>query len=296
MTAGNIEIINFILGNRCNSNCSHCFSSSTPTSSAKLDESTAVKYAIEISENDSIKEVHFNGGEPILYLPTLIKVVEAVSTKQNKIIKVATGAGEFSSIEKTKKIFGELPSIDELWISLDSYHLENIPLENYRNLDQVARTTDIKLIYSISYKNMQELALTLTLIEENNFYYHKIIKQPVFAFGRGIQIKDLTNFTSDEIPEDYKCCETHIATVWPNGRVSNCSAYATRAGYITQHQDIKTFLEENMHDFFYIERSTFSLAEIAKARGLAGPFDVTSPCSTCKSILNQSEKSKAVTA
>lgn len=294
MTCGNIEIINFILGNRCNSNCSHCFSTSTPNSNAHLNESTALKYANDIREIDSIKEVHFNGGEPILYLATLKKVVEIVRTTQNKIIKVATGAGEFTSIERTKEIFSELPYIDELWISIDPYHLENISIENYRNLDQIARTTTIKLMYSISFKNLQDLAQTLTIIEENNFCYHQIVKQPVFAYGRGIAIRDVTIFESEEIPSDYKCSETNIATVWPNGRVSNCSAYATRAGFITQHQDIKTFLEVNPQDPFYIERSTRSLSQIARSRGLTGPFDVTSPCSTCKSILNQSKTKKVV--
>lgn len=295
MQAPDIEIVNFILGNRCNSKCGHCFSNSTPESKAKLDESVAVEYANLIRDSDLIKEVHFNGGEPLLYSSTLKKMIDIVNAKHPKIIKLATGAGEFQTVEITRDLLTSIQKIDEIWISIDTYHLEHISLQNYKNFNEVVQTMNVKIIYSISYKNIQEYAQTLRLIQNEKFSHYKITKQPVSSFGRATKIKDLTAYLGHEIPEDYKCFERNIATVWPSGRVTNCSAYAGRSGYAQQHSDLETFIKNNLEDQFFIERTSKTFREMAERRGLSGPFNLTSPCETCKSILNQSQmKTKAV--
>lgn len=288
MINSDIRSVNFILGNKCNSNCSHCFSNSVHNSKAKLNEFVAIEYARHISSIESIKEVHFNGGEPLLYLDTLNKVVEIVRSKSTKIIKIATGAGEFSSLESTRQIIKKIRHIDEIWISIDLYHLENISINNYINLNTVIKEMEnVEVVYSISYKNIKEYAQILNLIKEHNFFYKRIAKQPVFAFGRAINIANITTIMSDEIPDDFRCAEVGVATIWPSGNVSNCSAYATRAGFVKQHSNLLEYFINNKQDEFYKDRCELTLSRIAEKHNLKGDFDVTSPCSTCKSILNK---------
>jgi len=286
MNDATIKIVNFILGNKCNSNCSHCFSNSTSGSKAALSEKKAIEYAQIISQNASIKEVHFNGGEPLLYHNTLEKIISIITASRPVLIKIATGAGEFESIERVEKILASISKIDEFWVSIDNYHLESISIQNYLNFDKVVRQRNIPVVYSICYRNLKEYTDTLTIIHENNLTHTRIAKQPVASVGRGKNLDGLLKYEDSEIPKDYHCPETNVATIWPNGRVSNCSAGAVREGLIQKYLSLDHFLTDNNSDSFYNERSTKSLREIASDWGITGrAINITSPCSACQTLL-----------
>ncbi len=282
-----VSAVNFILGNRCNSKCSHCFARATPNSQSKLDEQTALNLANQIAVLTQIREIHFNGGEPFLYLPLMQEIAKIVSSKDPKIIKVATGAGEFKTYEGTAAMISRLPRLSELWVSIDNYHLEHIPLANYKNLDTICRQLPIRMTYSITYKTMSELAQTLKIIHSNEFKYDEIIKQPIALFGRATQVRNSRQYTDNYIPSDYRCGEPSIATIWTNGKITNCSAYSARCGLIERHDDFTVFLSKNRTDPYHNLRNSKSLSEIASHLSVTGPFDVTSPCASCKSILSK---------
>lgn len=295
-----IEQVNFVLGNRCESKCAHCIVAASPNSKIHMKSEDAISYAYEIAEIESIKEINFSGGEPFLYLDIMAEIIQISAAKNTKKVKISTGAGEFISSERTTEMLGKLKKVDCIWISLDKYHLEHIPLENYRNLDRAVRNFNFQVGYSISYNGMKELANALQIIKDEGFYYHQIIKQPIMSYGRAAHLSGLIKHESQSIPPDYKCCETKLANIWPDGSITSCGAYAGRAGYLAKTRGLKAFIEANSSDEFSGLRDAYSFKEIAERFNMTDVFDVTSPCAVCKfmlknGLLGKIKKPEAIT-
>lgn len=288
-----ISEVNFVLGNRCNSECSHCFSMSTPNSGERMDRDTALAYAKQIKEIPSIKTIQFNGGEPFLYLKLMSDVISLASPNGEKTIKIATGAAEFKTMQLAKRMLEMVNQASELWVSIDPYHLKKSSVQNYKNLNSVAKEMNISIVYSISFASLKELAETLTIIKQADLTYRKIAKQPVFKYGNAESLKQARECFSAQIPMDFKCGETDIATIWPDGQITNCSAFAGRSGYTPRYNSLNDFLSKNDQDPFFQLRKSCSMKEIAKKLNVSGEFNVTSACATCKNILERTASKKS---
>lgn len=282
-----INKINFILGNKCYSECDHCFTNSNPKANDKLHPDIAFNYFLNLSKISTIKEIHFNGGEPFLYLDEMSAISKKALELDNKIkIKIATGCHEFNTYEKTEIALTTLPKIQEIWASIDTYHLKKAKIENYKYLQQVCNKYAINFVLSICYTSAVDLANILLIIKDSNLVPTKIVKQPVFSFGRATRLTTLVHYSSD-IPSEYSCPEIDIVSVWPGGKIATCSAICSRNGQIKKSTSFSEFQEDLKLDNFLKLRKTTSFKKIIENKSVTGPFDITSPCSLCSSLLSK---------
>lgn len=282
-----INKINFILGNKCNSECDHCFTNSTPKASDKLHPDIAFDYYLKLSEISKIKEIHFNGGEPFLYSDEMSEISKRIiDCNKNIKIKVATGCYEFHTYERTENILSSIPRVNEIWASIDTYHLKKAKIENYKNLQRFCDKNNINYVLSICYISTEDLADILLIITDAKLAPYKIVKQPVFAFGRA-SILNTQVYNSYNIPEEYYCPELDIVSVWPEGKIATCSAICSRNGRIKKYSNFIDFNKSLTLDNFYRLRRSASFKKIIEDKDVSGPFDITSPCSLCASILNK---------
>jgi organic radical activating enzyme len=130
--------LDIFLGELCNYECAHCVTNSSPkTNDIRITSSEIEKLSSIINKYSKIKRVHFTGGEPTLFINE-IKKIQGLITRPVKYI--ITTNGWFGS----KKIF-ENVIIDEVVLSLDSYHLK------FNNKKIISKT----IAYLSSIKNLK---------------------------------------------------------------------------------------------------------------------------------------------
>ena len=127
MRAINLQIF---LGYKCNMTCRHCLNDSGPGSKKpSLSQIEEQNLITQILVNQKIKVVNFSGGEPMLYLPTIERIVNLVRAalprnRQVKFCMTSNGA-------LTTRFKNELANLnlDCFLISYDQYHREFLPPE-----------------------------------------------------------------------------------------------------------------------------------------------------------------------
>ncbi len=257
----------------------------TPDHQIGMSLAIADSLSKQIGAEDEILTVHFSGGEPFAYMDAMALAIDNLVSREKSII-ISTGCSEFTSLAAVEQLFSQLKRVDRLWVSFDSFHLENVPIENFRYLnDYVKNHASIKVGYSICYRSIKEYASTLLEIQREGFIYDSIIKQPVVDFGRGKRLVPYPQTLSNNIPDDFKCSEVSLANIWPDGTVTNCGIFAGRNPGIKRFDTLRSFLDGNSGDVFSVIRSKYSLKEINQKFGICTTVNTLAPCTVCKSFL-----------
>ena len=122
-----------ITTNRCNANCDHCISSSSPERPETLTFEQIRRAVDEVNEINRLQNVTFTGGEPTLLGEELLEAIAYVSD-QGISTRVVTNAKWAKNDELASKEIRDLREVGlaELNISCDDYHLPDIPIERVR--------------------------------------------------------------------------------------------------------------------------------------------------------------------
>lgn len=174
--------IHFLLTYNCNFECDHCFLYCSPKSKGTFTLKQIKEVLIEAEKMKSVKWIYFEGGEPFLYYPLMIKGIEIAKEKGFKtgIVTNSYWATNVEDAEVWLKPLSDL-NISDLSISDDFYHFE----EEKNNLAQNAK---------IAAKNLK-LPLKSIKIEEPNIKKQNDKGSPVVGGGtmfRGRAIEKLT--------------------------------------------------------------------------------------------------------
>lgn len=275
---------NVVLGFRCKSRCSHCFVSAVPDHASGMTVEIARRVASEIAESTTIREVHFSGGEPFSYADALSSAIEILAPTEKKII-ISTGCSEFHSPDTVARLFSSLRRVDRLWVSFDDFHLENVSIENFRNLDRYVREHNTRVGFSICYKSIQHYARVLLRIKSEGFSYDTIVKQPLLAYGRGNSLQDSVDIQSRDIPIEFRCAEVPLANFWPDGTITNCGSFAGRMPNILRVRGLEEFIKKNSEDPFSLLRSKYCWKDLARFLEMDQSVNIAAPCAVCKSLL-----------
>lgn len=240
--------------------------------------------ATEIAASTTIREVHFSGGEPFAYPEALSYAVEILTPTKKKII-ISTGCSEFDSPEAVDRLFSSLRRVDRLWVSFDDFHLENVSIDNFRNLDRYASENNIRVGFSICYKNIQHYARVLIRLKSEGFSYDTIVKQPVLAYGRGNLVSDTVDIQSRDIPKEFRCAEVPLANFWPDGTITNCGSFAGRMPNILRVRGLEEFVKMNSKDPFAVLRTRYNWKDLARFIEMEQSVNIAAPCAVCKSLL-----------
>ena len=129
----NVRRIEFSVTNRCNSYCKHCFVEEKERRSgpAAIDRCLAVEVVRKVVEAYHPTSLMASGGEPLLY-PDVACAIHAMATACGIPDRtIITNAGTPRSEAKAGDLAFRLAEsgVTGIWISVDVFHQEHIPLE-----------------------------------------------------------------------------------------------------------------------------------------------------------------------
>ena len=130
---GPLEGVHFLLTYKCIFECDHCFVWGSPSASGTFNTRQIEDVLKQASEIPTVKRVYFEGGEPFLFYPILVKGVETARKMGFEVGIVSNAywatdrADAISWLEPLAKL-----EIADLSMSTDEYHGDKEEAENVK--------------------------------------------------------------------------------------------------------------------------------------------------------------------
>lgn len=142
----NLNRIEFVVTMACTGKCKHC-SQGEHNSNDHFDKYLAADAVHKIAEEYNINSVMTFGGEPLLYPETVCEIHKAAKEMNIPIRQLITN-GYFSKDNHRIKLVAENLAecgVNEILLSVDSFHQETIPLEYVKCFAECVLNTDIRI-------------------------------------------------------------------------------------------------------------------------------------------------------
>jgi len=155
----NLKGMHLLLTYQCTQECDHCFVWSSPSYLQTMTLQQVLTLLQEAKKLGTVEWVAFEGGEPFLYYPILVK---GIREARNLGLKVEVLSNAYwatcqeDALEWLRPI-AEL-GVSSLGLSSDPYHGENLEAERVRNGVQVAQKLGIKVGIMATDKMLEKLA------------------------------------------------------------------------------------------------------------------------------------------
>lgn len=127
----NLNRVEFVITYSCTGNCKHCSESELRKNGGKLNADTAVRALAQINSVFPLQSIMTFGGEPLIYLDTVISIHNAarkMNIPKRQIITNGYFSKDGTIIEQVAKNIAKSGANDIL-ISADAFHQETIPLK-----------------------------------------------------------------------------------------------------------------------------------------------------------------------
>jgi MoaA/NifB/PqqE/SkfB family radical SAM enzyme len=137
--------LHLLLTYQCNFECDHCFVWGSPWQNGVLTLDQLREILRQARELEELEWVYFEGGEPFLYYPILLRGVQMATAMgfHSGIVTNAYWANTVPDALTWLKPFADL--IEDLTISCDQYHYGENAFLNNQNASQAAEMLNIKL-------------------------------------------------------------------------------------------------------------------------------------------------------
>lgn len=138
--------IKFVVTMACTGKCKHC-SQGEHKSKDKLDKTLAADAVRKIAKEYNIKSVMTFGGEPLLCHETVCEIHKAakeMNVPKRQLITNGFFSKDYDKIKIVAKALSEC-GVNEILLSVDSFHQESIPLEYVEFFAAEILKTDISL-------------------------------------------------------------------------------------------------------------------------------------------------------
>lgn len=136
--------IDFLLTYQCLKECDHCFVWSSPSSEDTMSLEDLYSMIRESKKLGTVEMIYFEGGEPFLYYPLLLRGLEKAKSLGFRVGIVSDGYWA-TSLEDAKEWLRPIASIgvSDLSLSSDYYHAEEIETEKIKNAIRAAENLGI---------------------------------------------------------------------------------------------------------------------------------------------------------
>ena len=137
--------LHLLLTYQCTSECDHCFLWGSPRQKGTMSLETIHEILHQAQDIKSIESIYFEGGEPFLYYPILLKGIKEAVKYGYKVGIVSNGywaTSEKDTMEWLKPLKGFIQNIS---ISCDSYHGDEIQNSKNRNIRKACKKLNIPL-------------------------------------------------------------------------------------------------------------------------------------------------------
>jgi organic radical activating enzyme len=218
--------IGFYIGDSCNIRCAHCATDSSPDISlASTPETVIDALCASILMTPGIDAVHVSGGEPFVHKKSLYYLSTSLLKVGKKLWVNTNGFWATSLDSAIKMLEDEMPGVNRLYLSTDTYHQAFVPLERIGFAALAATKLNIEVVISIATTSQREEIELSNLrqvmgrnLEEKVF----ITTFPLESAGRGVNLEEAHWREHTSIPPKGLCSQIRQPVVMPDGKVSAC--------------------------------------------------------------------------
>jgi hypothetical protein len=137
--------LHILLTYQCNFECDHCFVWGSPWQAGTLTLSQLEDIFSQAKEIDTMKSIYFEGGEPFLYYPILVKAVQRVKRLGFQVGIVSNSYWATSNEDALEWLKPFVGMLRDLSVSSDLYHYDQAMSQQARNACQAAETLGIPI-------------------------------------------------------------------------------------------------------------------------------------------------------
>lgn len=140
-----LEKIEFVVTTACTGRCKHCSQGDHNGTVQRIDPKSAAELVREVAGEYEIKTVMTFGGEPLLH-PNAVYAIHSVARDIGVARRQLITNGYFSNdAEKMTRVVRKLAAsgVNDLLLSVDTFHQETIPLDTVRAFAALARDSGI---------------------------------------------------------------------------------------------------------------------------------------------------------
>lgn len=140
----NLTGLHLLLTYECTLQCDHCFVFGNPWQTGTMSSETIKKILNQAKELGTVKTIYFEGGEPFLYYPILLRGVELAYEMGFDVGLVSNGFWGLSKEDAFNALSPMHGKIKMLSLSCDQFHWDNRFEERIKNIESVAEELGIE--------------------------------------------------------------------------------------------------------------------------------------------------------
>ena len=137
--------LHLLLTYRCNFECDHCFLWGSPWQSGVMTLAQVSEILKQAKEHSSITSIYFEGGEPFLYYPILLKGVQLAHELGFETGIVSNGYWATTKEDALEWLRPFAGILDEISVSSDHYHYNEELSQQAKNAQTAAQELGISL-------------------------------------------------------------------------------------------------------------------------------------------------------
>ena len=230
----NLNKIEFVVTYACTGRCKHCSEGNHTSCGERIDPQIAADAMRKIAAEYDIKTVMTFGGEPLLYTDAVYAIMMAASELNIPKRQIITNGYFSKNAEKISEVAEQLAvcGVNDLLLSVDAFHQENIPLDVVKQFAAEAKTCGIPIRLQPAW------LVSATDVNPYNVRTREILgsfsdmELPVgegnIIFPEGNALKYLAEYFTDEFPENPYVedpCDVRCLSFEPNGNALGGNVY-----------------------------------------------------------------------
>ncbi len=137
--------LHILLTYQCNFECDHCFVWGSPWQTGTFSLSQLEEVINQAKEVGTIKSIYFEGGEPFLYYPILVKAVKTAIEKGFSVGIVSNGYWATNSEDAREWLNPFVDLLEDLSVSSDLFHYDETLSRQAKNACQAAEELGIPI-------------------------------------------------------------------------------------------------------------------------------------------------------
>jgi hypothetical protein len=204
----NLNKIEFVVTNACTGRCKHCSEGDHTACNERIDPQVAADAVRRVAAEYDIKTVMAFGGEPLLHPTAVYAVMSAAKDMKIPRRQVITNGYFSNDVGRIREVAERLADcgVNDLLLSVDSFHQETIPLDTVKSFATEARRLGIPVRLSPAW---------LVSCDDNNPYNLKSreildsfveadipVGEGNIVFPEGNALKYLSEYFNDSKPEN----------------------------------------------------------------------------------------------
>ncbi len=137
--------LHILLTYQCNFECDHCFVWGSPWQTGTFSYSQLEDVINQAKDIGTVKSIYFEGGEPFLYYPILVKAVKSAIDQGFSVGIVSNGYWAITSEDAHEWLNPFIGLLDDLSVSSDLFHYDETLSQQAKNACQAAEELGIPI-------------------------------------------------------------------------------------------------------------------------------------------------------